>query len=183
MNYMKRATITSTEVWRDENWLQIKQQICVKRWGGRHLTQIKTWNKHEGHFFITCFKNLIAPSSAAAVDARVLGKENVYNRGENCAVTGLLLSSILIAATLKARRVPLTVAILIYVIAFSQGGAMAELATALCATHSQTADMLQWRLSSVGGLSSLPSEMQLSLCKPDLHLRSKCCLSGRLLDV
>lgn len=50
--------------------------------------------------------------------ARVLGLENVYNRGGNNAVPGLLLSSILIAAPLKGRRVPLTVQILISVIAF-----------------------------------------------------------------
>lgn len=63
--------------------------------------------------------NLVVPSSSAVVEhARVFGKENIYNRGENSAVPGLLLNSILIAVSLKARRVPLTVPILISVIAF-----------------------------------------------------------------
>lgn len=45
--------------------------------------------------------------------------------------------------SLKARRVPLTVPILISVIAFQSGRRIAELATALPATHSKTGDMLQ----------------------------------------
>lgn len=52
---------------------------------------------------------------------RVLGKENVSNGGGNGAVPELLLSSILIAASLKGRRVALTVQILISVIAFQSG--------------------------------------------------------------
>lgn len=67
------------------------------------------------------------PESLAAI--------NFLNRVGNSAVPGLLLGSILIAAPLKARRVPLTVQILISVIASSQGGAVVELATALLACH------------------------------------------------
>lgn len=73
---------------------------------------------------------------------------------ENRAVlVPLLLAFILIAVRLKARRVTLTVLILISVIAFQSGrSTVVELPTPLPATHSKTGDVLRWGRWSVPGL-------------------------------
>lgn len=118
------------------------------------------------------------PESLAAI--------NFLNHVGNSAVSGLLLCSILIAAPLKARRVPLTVQILICVIAFQSGRSTTGVGNStagLPPTHSKTGDMLQWRLWSVGCFRLLPREMWVSLCQLDLHSGSKCWISRVLVEV
>lgn len=91
--------------------------------------------------------------SSALVRFAFAEKKSTTEVENRAVLVPLPLAFILIAARLKARRVPLTVLILISVIAFQSGrSTVVELPTPLPATHSKTGDVLQWRRWSVPGL-------------------------------
>lgn len=101
----------------------------------------------------TLFLRLFETYSSALVRFASAKKMSTAEVGNRAVLVPLLPAFILIAARLKARRVPLTVLILISVIAFQSGrSTVVELPTPLPATHSKTGDVLRWRRWSVPGL-------------------------------
>lgn len=100
-----------------------------------------------------------------------LHKGEVDDRGgENSAVPGLLLGSILIAASLKARRVPFTVLIPIWVIDFESGGDALSWSCSRASCHP-----LQQRSWS-GPASLTPTGTEDATCPTDQRSATKCCL-------
>lgn len=159
-----------------------------QRWGDRNLLQIETWNKSQSQIFhhvfhVVCVHlRFVWLCSGLPRQNPWLGK-CIQSRWKQCspwAAAQLHLDSGLCESQACS---PHCLDSYLCNCLPSQGGALAELATALPATHSKTGDMLQWRLWSVGAFSSLPREMRLLLCQLDLHSGSKCCLSGVPLDV